>query len=855
MQDIKLGFNFDLEKAKIYQAVKWSKTFDLFKKIKNLSIALFFICILLFVYGFFEGDFGKRSLQIILGSFFIFLPLTIIFWIKELFFNEKLKNPKIKDNLEEAITSPSEFNLAEFLSFEAARAVAKSISFAKFKKISELDSSILSYFILKDNPNLNFIFNRLLLNLKDVEKILKAHLKILKKENINGFYSDDFQRTILKSLEIALEKENSKIQVGDILTALSEHNPVLKKIFVNLKIKKEDIESLTSWLESLENRRKKIKNILDWENLTKKGSIARDWASGYSVTLDNFSIDISLKTKSSNFSERSGHKKEIKAIERILARTEKNNVLLVGEPGVGRKSIAWALSELSTQGKCLPEVNYKRVLELDMATLLARTQSLEETEIILDRIFKEVVSAGNIILVIDDFHNYIGKEAKPGVVDISGIVSKYLNLTNFPLIAIVTPEGLHNCLEQNTAILSLFEKVDVSQVSKKEALRIIEDMSLILEKKYKKFISYLALKDIIDFCDKYMGDVPFPKKAIDLLGEVMVDVALEKGKIILPGHVAKLFSEKTEIPVGEIEIREKEILLNLEELIHKRIINQEEAVKEVSTALRRARVDITIRKGPMGAFLFLGPTGVGKTETVKALAEVYFGSAKRMIRLDMSEFQTLNDIKRLIGQRGQEGFLTTRVRENPFSLILLDEFEKGHPDILNLFLQVFDEGFLTDGMGRKVYFQNTIIIATSNAGYSVILDAFKNKTSFPKIKDLLLDFIFQNKIFRPELVNRFDAVVIFKPLNKENLISIAELLLLKSKENLKRKEIDFIITPDLKEKIVETGYNPIFGAREMKRVIQDKIENKFAEAILREELRRGDRVKFNPNNFEILIND
>jgi ATP-dependent Clp protease ATP-binding subunit ClpC len=852
--DIKLGFNFDLKKAKIYQAVKWSKSFDFLKKLRKIFLVLNFIFIVLFIYGFFENVFESRILQLLLGGFFIFLPLAIIFWLKELFFEEKLKNPKIEHTFEYAIESPSELNLAEFLSFESALAVNEAINFAKFKKISEIDSSVLTYFIIRDNPNLNFIFQRLLLSLKDIKKLFKAHLKILKKENINGFYSSDFQMTILKSLEVAQRKGNSKVQIGDILTALCEHNPVLKKILINLKIKKEDIENLTSWLEALERISKKRKNILDWENLTKNGSIARDWACGYSVFLDTFSKNISSRVKLTNFSERSGHQREIKAVERILARLEKNNVLLVGESGSGRKSIAWALAELSLHGKSLPEVNYKRVIELDLTTLLARTKSLEEIEVILDRIFQEVVSSGNIILVIDDFHNYIGKEVKPGIIDIAGVISKYLNLANFPVIAIVTPEGLHNCLEQNTAVLSLFEKVEVSEVSKKEALRIIEDLALILEKKYKKFISYLALRDIIDFCDKYMGDISFPKKAIDLLNEVIVQVALEKGKIILPEHIAKLFSEKTEIPVGEMETKEKEILLNLEKLIHQRIINQEEAVKEVSTALRRARVDITIRKGPMGVFLFLGPTGVGKTETAKALVEVYFGSLKRMIRLDMSEFQTLDDIKRLLGQKGEEGLLTTKVRENPFSLLLLDEFEKAHPDILNLFLQVFDEGFLTDGIGRKVYFQNTIIIATSNAGYSVILDAFKNKISFPEIKERLLDFIFQNKIFRPELVNRFDATVVFKPLSRENLVAIADLLLLKSKENLKRKEINFIITPDLKEKIVDLGYNPIFGAREMKRVIQDKIENKFAEAILREEVKRGDSVKINPNNFEILIN-
>ena len=468
-----MGFNFNLKKAKIYQAVKWHDIFNFFGKLKKIFFFLSVILVMIFFYGFFGNDFSNRLLQLFLGGFFVFLSFAVIFWLKELFFEEKIKNPKIKYDLDDALENPSEINLAELLSFEAALAADKSIKFAKFKRIPEVDSSILSYFVLRDNRNLNFIFQRLLLNPKDLKKIFRAHLKILKKEAINGFYSYDFQRTILKSLEVAQRKGNSKIQIGDILTALFEHNSIFKKILLNLKIKKEDIENLTLWLESLESRNKKLKNILNPENLAKKGSIARDWACGYSVTLDSFSTNISSRVRFSNFSERSGHQKEIKAVERILARIEKNNVLLVGEPGSGRKSIAWALAELSLQGKSLPEVNYKRVIELDLATLLAKTQNLEETEIILDRIFQEVVWSENIILIIDDFHNYIGKEARPGVVDIAGIISKYLNLPNFPVIAIVSPEGLHNCLEQNVSILSLFEKVDVSEISKKEALRII----------------------------------------------------------------------------------------------------------------------------------------------------------------------------------------------------------------------------------------------------------------------------------------------------------------------------------------------------------------------------------------------
>jgi len=322
----------------------------------------------------------------------------------------------------------------------------------------------------------------------------------------------------------------------------------------------------------------------------------------------------------------------------------------------------------------------------------------------------------------------------------------------------------------------------------------------------------------------------------------------------LPKHIAKIITEKTEIPVGDIETKEREVLLNLESLIHQRIINQDQAVKEVSFALRRARSEITVKKGLMGGFLFLGPTGVGKTETAKSLAQFYFGSEKRMIRLDMSEFQDIKDIPRLIGSSDGTGLLTMPVRENPFSLILLDEIEKAHPNILNLFLQVLDEGHLTDGFGRKINFKNTIIIATSNAGYEVILKALREKQEWLEVKQKLIDYLFEHRIFRPEFINRFDAVVLFSPLSKGNLLDISELMLGKLKKNLQEKGIEFIITPSLKEKIVELGYNPVFGAREMRRVIQDKVENVLASALLSKQLTRGTRVTLDPKTFKLIIN-
>jgi ATP-dependent Clp protease ATP-binding subunit ClpA len=300
-----------------------------------------------------------------------------------------------------------------------------------------------------------------------------------------------------------------------------------------------------------------------------------------------------------------------------------------------------------------------------------------------------------------------------------------------------------------------------------------------------------------------------------------------------------------------MEGKEKDILLNLENLIHQRIINQEEGVREVSAALRRARAEVSARKGPMGTFLFLGPTGVGKTETAKALAEIYFGSEQKMIRLDMSEFQAVADIPRLIGAPGQEGMLTTKVKENPFSLVLLDEIEKSHPNILNLFLQVLDEGFLTDGSGVKIDFKNCIIIATSNAGYQIILEAIKQNYEWSGVKQRILDYLFQQGTFRPEFVNRFDALVIFRPLTKENLLLIAELLLRKVKEKMMEKGIDFNVSLELKEKIVSLGYDPVFGARQMKRVIQDKVEDALASALLSGKISRRDKIIVDPETFEV----
>lgn len=845
-----MEFNFDLKRAAIFRAIKWERypVFRFARPLKKLFLILFIFFFLIFIF---------QTKRIFLGFSIIFLTLSLINWLKESFFNSKLKRPELKAKIEEAIKNPENYNLAEFLSFEVARVVYKSIKFARAKRSPEINSPILFYYLILDNPKLNFIFNRALLNLEEIKKILETHFKISKPGTVDVRgqypYSEDFQDTILESLKIAQRKGHLRVEIGDVLTALAIHDLIFKKILIDSNLKAEDIENLTWWLESLEEKIEEIKKFWEWKNLIKRGTLAKEWAAGYTVTLDRFSIDLSEVVRKQGFPEIIGHQKEIEAMERILAGGEINNVLIVGEPGSGRKSMVYALAEKSVSGESLPEVNYKRVVQLDLPSLLAQTETIEETESILDTIFREAISAGNIILVIDEFHNFVGGIARPGVIDISGVLSGYLHLPQFQIVGITTFEGLHRHLEQNPSILALFEKVEVGEISERETLMLLEGLAQNLEAKYKKLVSYPALREIIDYCSKYIPAIPFPEKALDLLEEVIIQIVKRKEKIVLPEHVAKIVSEKTQIPVGEIETKEREILLNLENLIHQRIINQEEAVKEISSAMRRARAEVTVRKKPMGNFLFLGPTGVGKTETSKALAEIYFGSEGRMIRLDMSEFQDIKDIPRLIGSPGQEGLLTTPVRENPFSLILLDEIEKAHPNILNLLLQVLDEGFLTDGLGRKVIFRETIIIGTSNAGSELVWKKIRENKKLELIKEELLDYLFEKGIFRPEFVNRFDAVIIFRPLTKENFLEITELLLQKLKKDLQTKNIEFVITPELKEKISQLGYSEVFGARELKRVIAEKIENPIAEAILRVELRRGSRFEIDPENFKLVI--
>ncbi len=842
----------NFKKTLIFQAVKWERFFNLIIFFKKIFFLIFITIALVFIYGFFQ-NFTEQALSRLLRLLVFSLSFFIIFQILNSFFESKLKKPQLKYSLKNAIKNPKEFNLTSFLDYEAAQTAKRAFSFTKKRKISQINSTILFYFLLEEKFfKINFIFSRLNLNIKEIKDLLETKI-YSKKNNLQKNENSQIENAFFSVAKIAERNKQKRIKITDFLIWIAQVDPFFEKILIKNDLKKEDVENLIYWTLSLEQKIKDKKKVWEYKNLSRHSSLGKGWASGYSVTLDKFSFDWEKIIKKQGFKEVIGHEESIDVCERVLTRQKTNNVLLVGEPGTGRNSIIQAIAQKAFFRESSPEINNKRIVELDLSSVIAQTESLEVTEELLERIFREVITAGNIILVIKEFHNFVGQTARPGVVNISGIIEKYLHSPKFQIIAITNFTGFHRDIERNQAILNLFEKVEVSEITKRETISLLGDLVFNLEQKYKKFVLYLTLRDIVKYSIRYLPSSPLPKKAIDILDETIVYVNRStKSRFVLPEHVAEIISQKTQIPVGKIKIQERKVLLNLKKLIHQRVINQNEAVNEVSSALKRARAGITIRKGPMGTFLFLGPTGTGKTETSKALAESYFGSEERMIRLDMSEFSKTEDVSRLIGSITEDGILTTKVKEKPFSLILLDEIEKAHPDILNLFLQVLDEGYLTDGLGRKISFEQSIIIATSNAGFQIILDALKKEDGFKNIKEKLLDELFKKAIFRPEFINRFDAVVIFRSLTKNNLLEIANLFLQKLRKNLSKKNIKFIVTEELKEKIVELGYNPIFGAREIRRVIQDKIENVLASAMLSKRLKKGDKIEIDPQTFQII---
>lgn len=641
--------------------------------------------------------------------------------------------------------------------------------------------------------------------------------------------------------------------------------------------------------------------------------------------LDQYSRDLTEQASQGELDPVIGREEEIKRIIQILSRRTKNNPCLIGEPGVGKTAIAEGLAQKIVAGAVPRTIQDKRVVTLDLASMVAGSKYRGEFEERIKKVIKEVMDCKDVLLFIDELHTIIGAGGAEGAMDASNILKPSLSRGEIQLIGATTIEEYRKYIEKDPALERRFQPVTVEEPTEEEAIEILKGLRPSYEKHHRVIITDDAIESAVKYSMRFISDRFLPDKAIDLIDEAaskvqlkgyqvpanleelqneVFDLAQEKEEAIKEGDfdeaarlkkeqeakekklsnlrnriekknaakqlmveepdVAEVVSMWTKIPVQKLAEKETHRLLRLEQTLHQRVIGQDEAVKAVAKAIKRGRVGLKDPKRPIGSFLFLGPTGVGKTELSKAVAETVFGSEQAMIRVDMSEYMEKHSVSKLVGSPpgyvGYEegGQLSEKVRRNPYSVILFDEIEKAHPDVFNILLQVLDDGHITDAQGRKIDFKNTILIMTSNAGAQSIISPKKlgftavddEKHNYNVMKGNVMEEV--RRMFKPEFLNRIDEIIVFHSLNKENIKSIVGLLLkeftIRCKEQM---NITLNVRDSVKSFISEEGFDDKYGARPLKRAIQNKIEDALAEEILEGKVKSGNTVSVGLSNKEI----
>lgn len=618
----------------------------------------------------------------------------------------------------------------------------------------------------------------------------------------------------------------------------------------SIGVKENEFIGAAAWIGRMKELQRYEEKWWSRERLGRITPIGEDWAYGQTYLLDKYSMPI-LSGDMSPIGGTAKNENELNQLELILSRAKEANAIIVGEDGVGKMDIVYNFARRISKETAPKQLKHKKVVVLDTDLIIASTKSKSVFEEELIKIFNQAVYAGNIILVINNLTSFISSAKVLGS-DVVSIIDPYLLSSSLQVIATSSTDAFHQDIEQNTAIMRRFEKIIIEEPSKDGLIRILEDAAMDLERRNRIIFTYPAILETITSAENYFTSGVMPDRAIDILIELTPLMAQKKKILVEKEDVWDFVRAKTHVPVGEIEETEREKLMNLEEILHSRVVGQDEAVSLVSSAMRRARTGVRNPKKPMGSFLFIGPTGVGKTETAKALAHAFFGDETAISRIDMSEYQTDDALSRLIGsfEDGKVGTLSTLLREKPYGVLLLDEFEKTNPDVHDLFLQILDEGFFSDMKGKRVNARNIIFIATSNAGSDLIWDAIERGEDISEKKDELISKIIERGRFKPELLNRFDGVVLFHPLNAEHLKKIAGFMLEKLRKRLRNKGVDLVVNDVLTDYVAKEGYNPTFGARPMIRAIQEKVEQRIADKMINGEIREGSKFEFSPEDLE-----
>lgn len=643
-------------------------------------------------------------------------------------------------------------------------------------------------------------------------------------------------------------------------------------------------------------------------------------------TLDEHGRDLSQLAQEGKIDPVIGRTKEIERVIQVLSRRTKNNPVLIGDPGVGKTAIAEGLAQQIIKGNVPETIKGKRVVALDMGSLVAGSKYRGEFEERLKKIMEEIRENGNVILFIDEMHTLIGAGAAEGAIDAANILKPALARGELQAIGATTIDEYRKHVEKDAALERRFQPITVEEPAKEEALEILKGLRDLYEAHHRVKITDKALQAAVEYSVRYITDRFLPDKAIDLIDEAASKVRLQgfttppdvheleqkieglnkekeaaiisqefekaaelrdeeqklikeleayKGKweqekiknrqIVTEHEIASVVSSWTGIPVQQLTREESERLLHMEDLLRKRVVGQIEAITAISKAVRRANAGLKDPRRPIGSFIFAGPTGVGKTELAKALAELLFGDEEAMTRLDMSEYMEKHTVARLVGAPpgyvgyDEGGQLTEAVRRKPYSVILLDEIEKAHADVFNTLLQVMEDGRLTDAKGRTVNFRNTVIIMTSNLGATTIgkeatvgfVTSGNTQDEHEKMKNKIMSEV--KKAFRPEFLNRLDEIIVFQSLSRDELKDIVTLMVNNVIKRLAEQEVEVEVTQQVKELIIKEGYNPAFGARPLRRAIQRNIEDRLSEELLKQTFQKGDKVIVGVQDGEITV--
>lgn len=640
-------------------------------------------------------------------------------------------------------------------------------------------------------------------------------------------------------------------------------------------------------------------------------------------TLDKYGRDLTNMAIEGKLDPVIGREKETQRVLEILSRRTKNNPCLIGDPGVGKTAIAEGLAQKIVSSNIPELLRGKRVVTLDLSSMIAGSKYRGEFEERLKKVMEEIRKSGNVILFIDEIHTIIGAGAAEGAIDASNILKPALARGEIQCIGATTIDEYRKYIEKDAALERRFQPITVGEPTKEEAVLILKGLRDKYEAHHRVKITDEAIEAAVNMSDRYITDRYLPDKAIDLIDEACAKLRIQnliappdlkkmesevekitkekedsirvqdfekaaklrdkekdlKDKLqgmktnwktekevsnlkVKEDYIAAVVSQWTNIPVQKLTEKESEKLLKLEDILHKRVIGQDEAVKSIARAVRRARVGLKDPKRPIGSFIFLGPTGVGKTELSKSLAEAMFGDENNMIRIDMSEYMEKHTVSKLIGSPpgyvgyDEGGQLSEKVRRHPYSVVLFDEIEKAHPEIFNILLQILEDGRLTDGKGKTVNFKNTIIIMTSNVGASTIKkqkslgfapeDKYKNENEYEKMKENIMDEL--RNSFKPEFLNRIDDIIVFRKLEKEDLSKIVKIMLNELSSRLKSKNIEISFTEESQKLLTKEGFDIEYGARPLRRAITKIVEDKLSEEMLKGNIKRGDKV-------EVIVND